>query len=502
MNELVVRHGGQQVSLVPGQAAIIGRGAGSILRVDDPRVSREHIRLSYGPQGWLLESVGRSGTYLAGQPVTRLALSQPVEVTLAQADGPLLRFEPAGVPVAAPAPPAPGAQLPQPAAAQAAPAPPPAPAAPVPQAAPPGYGAPPGQVPYGMVPGQPGYPGQPPAGAGFGAPLTPGGMPGPRPADLAGGNIFTALRMLVPIASWVRDPAFRQWYRLLVAVYALAPVVMLVELQHTTSLTTLGWVYCLYVAPLWALVFWFLIRPGPLGRREIVLTAIFVVAEVILIPVLTLPWENALAPANSSHNPFSWTYGVGLAEEFTKALPVLVAAIVLVARKTKLDVRMWMFLACLSGLMFGVYEASVVYVPLDVQTVAHGFAFGIPEFVERVFLDGLQHALWAGIAGFFIGLGANYHRQRIPLWIFGLALPSVLHGLNDWATTGVFGHNLWPWIAIQAFSVFLFLGYTASAASIEREVRHTPMFRGDSMIFDASRLLPPPGGPQVPRGQG
>ena len=32
------------------------------------------------------------------------------------------------------------------------------------------------------------------------------------------------------------------------------------------DLVTLGWVYCLYVAPLWALVFWFLIRPGPLTR--------------------------------------------------------------------------------------------------------------------------------------------------------------------------------------------------------------------------------------------
>jgi RsiW-degrading membrane proteinase PrsW (M82 family) len=545
VNELVVRHGGQQVSLVPGQAAVIGRGAGSILRVDDPRVSREHLRLSYGSHGWLLESVGRSGTYLGGQPVSQVTLTQPVEVRLAQVDGPLLRFEPAGAPAqAVPVPHA--ASLPQAAPAPAAlqPAQPGQPGQMAQQGQPgqmaqqgqpgqmaqqvpavqPGYGPPAGQAPYGLAPGQPGYPGQPghaaypgqagyPApgqpglpgagpGAGPGAPLVPGGIPGkgPRPADLAGGNILTALRMLVPIAAWIKDPAFRKWYRVLVAVYALAPVIMLVQLQHTTSLTTLGWVYCLYVAPLWALVFWFLIRPGQLGRRETILTAIFVVAEIILIPTLTLPWENALAPANTSQNPASWTYGVGLAEEFTKALPVLVAAIVLLRRKTKLDVRMWMFLACLSGLMFGVYEASTVYVPLDVQTVAHGFAFGIPEFVERVFLDGLQHALWAGIGGFFIGLGANYHRQRIPLWIFGLALPSVLHGLNDWSTTGVFGHNLWPWIGIQAFSVFLFLGYTASAASIEREVRHTPMFRGDSMIFDASRLAPPPGGPRGPRG--
>jgi RsiW-degrading membrane proteinase PrsW (M82 family) len=457
VNELVVSHGNRQVILVPGQAAVIGRGAGSILRVDDPRVSREHLRLSYSPRGWLLESVGQSGTYVSGQPVTQVLLVQAVAAHLAQPDGPLVRFEPA----AAPAAPAPG-----PAAAQA------------PQWAPPPQPAP-------FV--QPGAP-----------PVMPGGArPAARPgSNVTGESVLSALRMLVPIVSWIRDPAFRQWYRLLVAVYALVPVVMLVLLQHTTSLTTLGWVYCLYVAPLWALVFWFLIRPGHFGRRETVITGVLVVSQLVLIPALTVPWEQALAPASTSTNPLAWTYGVGLAEEFTKAAPVLVIALVLLRRKTKLDVRMWMFLAALSGLMFGVYEASTVYVPLDVVTVAHGFAFGIPEFVERVFLDGLQHALWAGIAGFFIGLGTNYHRQRIPLWIFGLALPSVLHGLNDWSTSGAFGHNLWPWIAIQAFSVFLFLGYTASAASIEREVRHTPIFRGDSMLADRSRLA----APQAPRG--
>jgi RsiW-degrading membrane proteinase PrsW (M82 family) len=155
---------------------------------------------------------------------------------------------------------------------------------------------------------------------------------------------------------------------------------------------------------------------------------------------------------------------------------------------------MWMFLATLSGLTFGVYEASTVYVPLDIVTIAKGGAIGIPEFVERVFVDGLQHALWAGVAGFFIGLGTNYRRQRFLLWSMGIAIPALLHGLNDWSLSGVFGSDLWIWILIQAFSVFLFLGYAASAHKIEQEVRHTPIFRGESMMIDRSLLkMPPPG---------
>jgi RsiW-degrading membrane proteinase PrsW (M82 family) len=444
MNELVVRHGDQRAVLHPGQVAYVGRRDDSAVVVTDPRVSREHVRLSWGGQGWVLENVGRSGTFVSGQPVAEYQLGRPVEARLAVPDGPAVRFEPA--PVSADAPPA------------AVPPAAPAPAAP----------------PAGVPPEQGG----------------PHGHAAPRKAgDPLGGQLIGALRILVPMGTWLRDPAMRQWPRLLVTAYALTPLILLIVLQHNADLVTLGWVYCLYVAPLWALVFWFLIRPGPLTRLHLVIAAIIIAAEFVLIPALTLPWEHALAPPVTSHSLFGWVIGVGLPEELTKALPVMVLAIVLLkVRHIKLDVRMWMFLATLSGLFFGAYEASKVYVPNAIIAISHGSAVGIPEFAERVFVDGLQHALWAGIAGFFIGLGINYRRQRIPLWLLGIAVPTVLHGLNDWILTWPSTSAEWVWILIQAFSLFLFLGYTASAAAIEKRVRHTPVFRGDSMLMDASRI--------------
>jgi RsiW-degrading membrane proteinase PrsW (M82 family) len=443
MSELSVSHGGQRVVLQPGQVAYVGRRDSSAVVVTDERVSREHIRLSWGARGWLLENVGRSGTYVQGEQVAQIYLAHPVEARLAVPDGPLVRFEPVS-------------------AAQAAAAGP---------ARPPASAAPPAA-----------FTGQPP-------PVLPA-------ADAPGGQVVSALRILLPITAWLRDPAMRQWQRLLVAAYALTPLILLIVLQHNADLVTLGWVYCLYVAPLWAIVFWYLIRPGPLTRLHLVIAAVIIAAEFLLIPALTLPWERALAPPNASHNLLRWIVGVGLPEEFTKALPVMVLAIVLLkVRHIKLDVRMWMFLACLSGLFFGAYEASKVYVPLAVIEIARGSAFGIPQFAERVFVDGLQHALWAGTAGFFIGLGTNYGRQRIILWTFGIAVPTVLHGLNDGVLSWSSGQAQWAWIAIQAFSLFLFLGYTASAARIERQVRHTPIFRGDSIFLDPSRQWQvPPGG--------
>ena len=452
MNELVVSHGDQRAVLQPGQVGYVGRRDDSVVVVTDPRVSREHIRLSWGGQGWVLENVGRSGTFVSGQPVAQYPLGRPVEARLAVPDGPAVRF--AG----------PGAR-------------------------------------GGARPGRRGCRAARCRAARCRAPAPPGHAAPRKASDPLGGQLVGALRILVPMGAWLRDPAMRQWPRLLVTAYALTPLILLIVLQHNADLVTLGWVYCLYVAPLWALVFWFLIRPGPLGRLHLIIAAIIIAAEFVLIPALTLPWEHALAPPTTSHSLFSWVVGVGLPEELTKALPVMVLAIVLLkVRHIKLDVRMWMFLATLSGLFFGAYEASKVYVPNAILAIARGSAFGIPEFAERVFVDGLQHALWAGIAGFFIGLGTNYRRQRIPLWLLGIAVPMVLHGLNDWILTWPSISAEWGWILIQAFSLFLFLGYTASAAAIEKRVRHTPVFRGDSMLMDASQFrdLAPPGAEPSP----
>ena len=122
-----------------------------------------------------------------------------------------------------------------------------------------------------------------------------------------------------------------------------------------------------------------------------------------------------------------WIYGVGFAEEVTKALPILVAALALRwIWKTTLDVRVWMFLGTIAGLTFGVRE-SALYTSSYLMQGQHRAGLAIPlilSFAQRVFVDGFQHAVWAGIAAFFIGMGVNYRRRRIPLIIFGITLPA------------------------------------------------------------------------------
>ena len=352
---------------------------------------------------------------------------------------------------------------------------------------PPGPGAafPPG--PGGAYPGGPPQPGAYPPGAA--TPPAPAkaqrrgrrGGPGHREPHIA--ELASSLHILVPVRSWLNSPGWTQGVRLLVIAYGLLPSVFIVLFLKTSSFTTPGWAYSLYLAPLWIIAFYLVIRPGKITKTAIGAGITIIVGTLALIQLVAIPWEKALDKTASMKQVLPWIYGVGYAEEITKALPVLATALILLYfRKEKLDVRMWMFLGCVAGLTFGVSE-SVKYVAEFLRVGEHP-GNSVPVvllFADRVFGDGFQHAVWAGISGFFIGMGVNYRRQRILLIAIGISIPSVLHGLSDWSTTS---STQWYWIGFLALSLVLFLGYTMSASTIERQVRKTPIFRGESMLMD------------------
>jgi hypothetical protein len=83
-----------------------------------------------------------------------------------------------------------------------------------------------------------------------------------------------------------------------------------------------------------------------------------------------------------------------------------------------------------------------------------------------------------------MGLAINYRKRRASLIAIGIGVPALLHAANDWLS----GSSPFIWIAIQAASLLLFLGYTMTAASIEESVRHSNVFRGQSMIMEAVHL--------------
>ncbi len=58
-----------------------------------------------------------------------------------------------------------------------------------------------------------------------------------------------------------------------------------------------------------------------------------------------------------------------------------------------------------------------------------------------------------------------------------------MHALNDWTLT-IFSTVWFTVFVVQGLSLLLFLGYTLSAADIERRVRRNPAFRGQSILME------------------
>src|SRR5579859_4064346 len=494
MNELHVTFEGRSYTFQPGQTVYIGRMTDNSIVVGDPTVSRRHAQLTWGPVGWLYENLGQARTFENGQEIKQVIVRKPTELALASPQGPVLLLEPLE-----PA----GSQAAFQAGPQAAPF---GAAAPAPQ---PGFGPPPGGYgppAPGYGPPAPGYgppaPGYGPAGGygpppggygpppgGYGLPpgwVTPPGGPGAAHHEGVGEELVTAFEILIPIKTWLKDAGWHQGLRLLVIAYALLPLLFLALLSSSSSLSVPGFAYSLYVAPLWAIAFWLLLRPGRVGALEIYVGIAIVVWVTIWLYTVTVNINDQLVNAVRNGN-FLAALAVGYNEEITKALPILLAALVLLKfRNTKLDVRMWMLLGTVSGLTFGVLEERL-YTEMAIAQVANASAVsqadtGVLDFAFRVFVDGFEHAVWAGVAAFFIGIAINYPRRRWQLILLGVSMVAILHGLNDWSVSQF--NSYWPGILIQAVSLLLFIGYTMSASSIERQVRRTPLFRGDSMAME------------------
>ena len=433
---------GKDFTVRPGETARVGRSPDNDLVTEVPFVSRQHAVLRTGPGGWELENVGSSSTLLNGEQVTRVTVDRPLDLVLGSADGPVLHVEPLAAAVATP------------------------PAGTRVDASPPPLGPPP----------------QPAWASRDAAPAAPD-------SGLTGDGLATALRILFPIHSWLHDSGWRQGLRLLVIAYALLPLIFLALLSNSSDLKSPGWAYSLYVAPLWGMGFWMLIRPGHVGKQEALAAAGIVAWTLAWINVVTINVNDALHL--SGPIAFFPALVIGYNEEITKALPVLLVGLILLKyRSVKLDVRMAMFLGTIAGLTFGVAEQAFYtsndIIVINQAQVANDAITGVLAFAERIFVDGFQHAVWAGISGFFIGMALNYRRRRVQLIILGVTVPAVLHALNDSFASS----SIWLVIIVQAASLLLFLGYTMSAAAIEQRVRETPLFRGQSMIMP---VIPDPG---------
>lgn len=378
----------------------------------------------------------------------------------------------------------------------------------------------PGQPGHPGQPNHPGHPGQPP---GWGAPPPP---PAPAPFGQGRGQpYFPQLprqtvhfnpAILLPIHHWLRDRSLRNWITILFVALVVVPSITLVYVGNDPSkISQSTWAFAIYFACAWLLVLWISIRPPMV--RPMMLLQVGLIGLIFEAP-LAIWLEKRIETPNQ--NLLSYIFSVGLPEEFVKILPVVVLGLVLRQVWGPLTPKDYLFLGAVSGLAFGAAEAVQyinVYIPLQAgqiaveaaQTSADPNTLG--QFIAstsiqsgswRFVTDPMSHAVWAGISGYFVGL-AFQHRRYFWLAFFGLALTSVLHGINDDAA----GH--WFWIVEIVVSVLLFMAYVQAGGVIEQQLsraddsheRHGPGYGGHPAGAYSMPMHQPMGAPAWAQGQ-
>jgi RsiW-degrading membrane proteinase PrsW (M82 family) len=265
---------------------------------------------------------------------------------------------------------------------------------------------------------------------------------------------------LVPVRHWARDPALRSWPVLLLVALVCVPPIALVLLNDATESTihAIAWIFAAYFAVAWLLLLGVIVRPQHVHRS--MLAAVAAIGIVTQTPIAIFLETRLHAGTGSLVDVFT----VGVPEELAKAIPIVLVAWMWRPKWPTQTPRDYLFLGAVSGLVFGAAEA--VHYFTDVLGSLSGQVNGLVlqgltiQYIWRFLTDPIDHACWAGITGYFIGLAITGPGRKYSVGFIGIALAALLHGLNDWNPI-----NSHPaWVLITLISVLLFLGYARAGA--------------------------------------
>jgi RsiW-degrading membrane proteinase PrsW (M82 family) len=318
----------------------------------------------------------------------------------------------------------------------------------------------------------------------------------PEPSTTSARN---TLNLVLPIRTWLRTPTMRKAHVLLFGVLVGFPLFSTwlyhQEFQpYTTAgggvvpgaffhdLKWMDWPFVGYFGVAWLIAIWLVVRPRITMRP---VAAVALISLVVGGPIAV--WLETKLHAQTS-NFFSALFAVGGSEELAKTVPVL-AAIVLFAKFlparaheiVDLQPKAFLYLGAVSGAVFGCAEAvEYIVQSQEVNFVHRDDAFGLTwTLFYRLVTDPINHAMWAGITAFFVGMAVQRARRnnRMTLgglaeqaWLIGigLAIAATLHGLHDFANNDLVD------VIIDVASVLLMLAYALAGDIVEQAVVAAP----------------------------
>ena len=245
------------------------------------------------------------------------------------------------------------------------------------------------------------------------------------------GDIISQIRkigteLIVPKSAIFNKQWLKNVQLLVLALVGLTPSVLL---MFPIGGFAVFYLVALDFSAIWGLFFYYLFRTPQVRMKTTILvfflTQIFVFFLWDVLGMVSInPFYNLLN-LSFPFNGLGYILGVGLTEELVKALPLFIIA----WKATQpLVPKTLVYYGLMSGIAFGVYEGVGYQMQVNVELdYTSAFFMNIARLTSLPFL----HAIWCGIAGYFVAFAKLYPKFRLSLYFLAVAIPAILHGVYD-----------------------------------------------------------------------
>lgn len=284
-----------------------------------------------------------------------------------------------------------------------------------------------------------------------------------------------APHLMLPLRDLVRLRWLDNRRIVALAFVGLLPLLLILYLQGSRDIAGAIWGIALYSSLLWAMFFFVAFSQPEVTLVRCLFTfagsAIFSIGLVALGRYL-IPFEWVRAAIASSHFLTRWSghfLGVALVEEASKLFMLYFLW------PHRLRPRAMMFYGLMAGLGFGIYE-GVAYQSSRNLHVSFGQGLTTVEGAAVYYLLNILrltslpflHAMWTGIAGYFIGLAGRFPGRPGGLVLAAFLVPSLLHATYNTFSDSALG------IAVALVTVLALNVYLVKGPDFERVLASPP----------------------------
>ncbi len=266
--------------------------------------------------------------------------------------------------------------------------------------------------------------------------------------------------LIMPSAGFIKNDLLKDRKVLYLAFIGLAPA-FLIRLTLTSYLTF--YAIALYFSIIWGVFFLIMFKTDQVENKKAVFLFFFTqIMAIVLTNIQSVPPMSYLYDMTEADGFLTkligYVLGVGFTEEFIKALPLIYFVR---TAKAPLIPQTLVFYGLISGIGFGVLE-GVLYQTTSNTKLDYNTAFfmNIARLTSLPFL----HAIWAGIAGYFIAFANLFPKFRKSLYLLAIAVPALLHGLYDVLGWGIIG------LGSTLFSVLLLMYYLKKCSDYQNKL--------------------------------